>query len=766
MNRNFIRSVRACAAAAAALCAVPAVLAQEAPAARSAAAGGLEEITVTARRREELLQDVPIAVTAFSAETLELVGASNIGELALAVPSVTLEPSRATNSTLTAFIRGVGQQDPLAGFEQGVALYVDDVYIARPQGALLDIYDVERIEVLRGPQGTLYGRNAVGGAIKYVTRRLSEDPELRLRTSFGSYNQLDVVGTASMPMSDSFRIGASVASLTRDGYGKNKTTGAENYNKDVLAYRVSAEFEPSDTWFVRVAYDHTADDSDPVAGWRPFPGAVSGEPVLGDRRDTWAGAADRPSTAGIKGNNEVRASGLSLSVDWTSGDGYTLRSITARRDDDTESVIDFDSLSVMDFDAPVKYENEQFSQEFQLLYETERWNAVFGVYYLDASASNDFDVVLGQLVGGIGVTAFTGGTVETDAWSIYADVTYDITDAWSLSLGGRYTEDTRTADIFRANYLGIGSPFFGNTGAPRLVVQSDYDARRTYDDFSPRINIAYAFNPDVNAYVGYSQGWKAGSFDPRGANFVTPEAEKGFDPETLDSYEAGLKATWLDGRAITNVAVFYSDYQDMQIPGSVGVDSNGDGVNDSFVGAVTNAGQSTIMGLEVEGNIRFTDAWSMQFALSLLDAEIDEWLITGPGGVIIDVADQREIQNTPESMAYLGLTYTTDLAGGTFSVNANASYRDDVVQFEIPNPYIDQEAVTLVNASLLWTSQSGHWLLGLHGKNLTDEDVKTAGYCFGFTASTGCPSALGLENNVSVFYGPPLTVTGTVEFRF
>ena len=172
----------------------------------------LEEIVVTARRRAENLQDVPIAVTAFSADALDNLGVLNIGELAEQVPSVTLEPTRATSTTLTAFIRGVGQQDPLVGFEPGVAIYLDDVYLARPQGALLDVYDVERVEVLRGPQGTLYGRNAVGGAIKYVTRRLSENTDIRLRTNIGSYGQRDLIATASTPIGETFRVGGTTGS--------------------------------------------------------------------------------------------------------------------------------------------------------------------------------------------------------------------------------------------------------------------------------------------------------------------------------------------------------------------------------------------------------------------------------------------------------------------------------------------------------------------------------------------------------------------------
>jgi iron complex outermembrane receptor protein len=754
MKKFAVHSVQA-ATCAASMFAVPAVLAQDAPVATNAA--GLEEVTVTARRREENLQDVPIAITAFTGEALELRGSTDIGELTQSVPSVTFEPSRATNSTLTAFIRGVGQQDPLAGFEQGVALYIDDVYVARPQGALLDIYDVERIEVLRGPQGTLYGRNAVGGAIKYVTRRLDEDPTLRMKAAYGSYNQVDLVGTGSLPLGDLFRVGATVASLTRDGYGENRTTGQEQYNKDVLAYRVSAEFEPTDDLLFRLSYDNTNDKSDPVAGWRPFPGAASGDPVLNDVRDSLAGGADAPSTAFTGGNNEVEAEGVHLSIEWEINDAWTLRSITAYREDYTESVIDFDSLEVMDFDGVVIYDNDQKSQELQFLYSGERVNAVAGMYYLDASAANDFDIVLGQTIPGLPLTSYTGGVIDTEAWSLFADVTFDMTDTLALSLGGRYTEDKRTADVFRALYVGVGSPFFGGDQPAPFRVDSDYAAERTYEDFSPRINLTYQPDPDTTLYIGYSQGFKAGSFDPRGANFVTPEVEKGFDPETLDSYEIGMKAMLFDGRATTNVALFYSDYQDMQIPGSAAVDRDGDGVNESFQGTVTNAAQSTISGVEFEGNFLVTDAFSVQVALSALDAQIDEWIFEGE-----DVSNQRFIQNTPETMAYLGLTYRVALAGGTFGLNANASYRDKVVQFEEAYSYIDQDAVTLYNASVTWESDSGHWLVGVHGKNLSDEDVKTAGYCFGFD----CRAVLGVENDVSVFYGPPRTFAGTVEYRF
>jgi len=252
------------------------------------------EVIVTARRRNEALQDVPIAITTYSGAQLERQGAVDITDIGDTTPNVTIEVSRGTNSTLTAFIRGVGQQDPVAGFEQGVGLSLDDVYLNRPQGAVLDIYDVERIEVLRGPQGTLYGRNTIGGAIKYVTRRLANRPTFGLRGTVGTYGQMDAVASASYPVADLFRVGASIARLTRDGFGKNFTTGDDNYNKNVSAARVSAEFGRDETALLRLSADYTRDKSNPRGGHRLLKGLVSQTPVLDDVYDT-RGGLDDPS---------------------------------------------------------------------------------------------------------------------------------------------------------------------------------------------------------------------------------------------------------------------------------------------------------------------------------------------------------------------------------------------------------------------------------------------------------------------------------------
>src|SRR5512137_415956 len=254
MKKLAVCSVHAAAACAASMFAVPAVLAQDAPSAKVA---GLEEITVTARRREESMQDVPIALSAFSAERIQNAGAPDITWLQQSTPNLTLQVARGSNSTLIAFIRGIGQQDPLWGFEPGVGLYVDDVYVARPQGAVLDIYDIQRLEVLRGPQGTLYGRNTIGGAIKYVTKSLGGQAYLDTKLTFGTYAQHDFLASGVLPLSDTLSIGGSAAIYRRDGYGQNQFTGTHNhYAKSVDAFRMSAEWNPTDALSFRLAGDY------------------------------------------------------------------------------------------------------------------------------------------------------------------------------------------------------------------------------------------------------------------------------------------------------------------------------------------------------------------------------------------------------------------------------------------------------------------------------------------------------------------------------
>ncbi|MDT7533668.1 TonB-dependent receptor [Sphingobium sp. SA2] len=758
--------------------------------AQDAAVPAVEEegaIVVTARRREETLVSVPIAVSAFSGEALERGGAIDITDLANMTPNTTLEASRGTNSTLTAFIRGVGQQDPVSGFEQGVGIYLDDVYLNRPQGAILDIYDVERIEVLRGPQGTLYGRNTIGGAVKYVTKMLPQEFSLKLKGTYGSYDQADGIISVSAPLSDLIRVGGAFARLSRGGFGDNLTTGDENYNKDIWAGRATFEMGGyGQPVLMRITGDYTKDNSSARGGHRLIPGQVSGAPVLDDVFDTRGGLTDP--------KQYVKSYGLSMNITAELSDAVTLRSISAWRKDDSASPIDFDALPAVDVDVPAFYFNEQLSQEFQLLYDQGPLHGMVGFYYLDAKADTAFDVRLFTTVAGL--TAYTQADVDTETYAVFGDFTFDITEQLSLSAGGRYTWDKRRADILRQNYLGGGSPLFGGAGVAFGAPSTNFNGEREYKKFTPRVSISYKPTPDHNIYASFSQGFKGGGFDPRGVGTNAPDLNGdgirqddeiasflSFAPEQVDSYEVGYKGNFLDGALYVAVAGFYADYKDVQIPGSVACTVSVGGVaTPSFCGVVSNAGKARFKGLEFESTARLGrdlmtpgDRLNLSTAVGYIDAEYREY-ITNIGGVPTDVAANREVQNTPKWTASGTMSYTTPIGAGSLYLASSVSWRSKTYQFEIPNPYIDQKGFALWDASIVYTAPDDRWTLGLHGKNLMDKEYKTSGYTFvAANAVTGAiinnaagfpTPTLGREGTLTAFYGNPRQVflTGTVKF--
>ena len=795
-----------------AIAATPA-LAQEAaqvpadqPSAQTAdesAAVSEQEIVVTARRREESLQDVPIAVTAYSGEQLERQGSLDITDIGDTTPNVTLEPSRGTNTTLTAFIRGVGQQDPVAGFEQGVGIYLDDVYLNRPQAAVLDIYDVERVEVLRGPQGTLYGRNTIGGAIKYVTRRLSRDFALRGHVNVGTYNQFDAVVSASTPVTDTLRVGAAVARLTRDGFGKNRTTGEENYDRDVWAGRASMEWEPADNLLFRLSGDYTEDKSNPRGGHRLIRGLLSGAPVLDDEFDS-RGGLETP-------RQKITAGGIAAHVDVGLSDIFTVRSITGYRRDKSKTPIDFDALPAADVDVPAIYENEQFSQELQLLVDHGRLNGLVGAYYLDANARNIFDVVLATTRPTVlpGLTASTFGDVDTETFAVFGDFSYDLTDQFSVSLGGRYTTDRRQARVIRANLLFGASPELGGDGVQLGARTSDFEGKKTFKQFTPRASVRFRPNEDNTFYASYSKGFKGGGFDPRGVSTQAGDQDGDgivdgddifeyflFDPERVDSYELGYKASLFDRRLRIAVAGFYADYKDVQVPGSVGCIVLG---VPTFCGVTSNAAKATFKGVEFEGTAvlarDFAGAGSrlnLSGTAGYLDAQYDEFITaiagfdeqgnpapTRPAGPV-DVSNFRRIQNTPKWTASGSLDASIPIGNGMLNANATASYRSKTFQFETPSPFLDQPGYTLFDANLVYSFAGDRFRVGLHGKNLTNKRYITSGYQFlavnpvtGEPLQTVAPTSqapncsnnvlptgsvipsLGCEGVVTAFYGNP-----------
>jgi len=731
-------------------------VAQDAPADTESAE--VEEVIVTARRREESLQDVPIAVSAYSEEKLETLGARDITDLQRTTPSITVQTARGSNSTLISFIRGVGQQDPLWGFESGVGLYVDDVYVARPQAAVLDIFDISRIEVLRGPQGTLYGRNTVGGAIKYVTDKIGAEPELKVRGAVGSYNQTDLIVSGESPLTDKVSVGAALAVYKRDGFGQNLNTGAEHYNKDVKAARASIEFTPTDDLFFRLSGDIIRDDSNPRHGHRET--AFAGDPqggVPSSVYDTRAGSGDE---------NKVVTRGVSLLGEWALSDALTFKSISAYRSGETEGTIDFDNLPFAYLDVPAYYTDHQFSQEFQLLFEGERWQGVAGVYYLNATAAGAFDTV----VGAFGVTTFTGGYVDTRSWAAFADLSFDLTDQLSVSVGGRFTKDDKKGNVLRQVYLGQRSPFFGNPaaiafGAPR----TNYTNEKSFEEFTPRVSVTYEFSPEMTAYASYGRGFKSGGFDMRGDATLYPQTVEGYEPEFVDTTEVGLKGSLLDRRVNFATAIFHSKYTDMQIGNQYVFPPA------QVASVVDNVGEATIKGWEFEGTARLADFLLIGGAASYIDAEFDEYLSFIPGaplpgfpcapnapfaptpqGCLVDVKDLRDFQNTPEWTGSVYATFTHDLQGGmgSFSFTPSAAYRSEVQQFETAS-VIDQDAYWLYDASLVWNSEGGRYQASLIGRNLSDERYRVGGYTFGTIA-----------NSINAFYGAPRTWTASLQVKF
>jgi len=814
MRVTYVRAAMLGTVAAAALFTTPAfaVAAQENPAnspviptnaetQAQPAAGSDQQIVVTARRRNELLLDVPVAVTAYSGEQLDRQGALDITDIADTTPNVTLEVSRGTNSTLTPFIRGVGQQDPVAGFEQGVGIYLDDVYLNRPQAAVLDIYDVERIEVLRGPQGTLYGRNTIGGAIKYVTRKIPTDgPHMSMRTNLGTYRQADLIVSASTPITKGMLVSVAAARLSNRGFGKNLTTGLRNYNKDVFATRGTIEFLPSDTVFFRLSGDYTIDDSNPRGGHRVFPNlctvptatfsCVGSLPVRSNVYDTQGNLNDP--------RQKVRAGGVSLWGEVELSDWLKFRTITAYRKDKSLTPIDFDATPFPDVDVPAMYKNHQFSQEFQLVADKGPLQGVAGAYYLKAKAYDAFDVRLYTTspAAAPGFTQGTIGDVRTKTWAIFGDLTYDFSPQWAASVGGRYTNDKRSAFIFKSNYVlggqpGLGGAFGFHNGIAAGAPLSNFTGSRTDKAFTPRASVNFKPTPNQNIYVSYSKGFKGGGFDPRGNSTNAPSQTQqaiydfmAFDPEKVDSYEIGWKASLFDRRLQLATAVFDAEYKDVQVPGSEACLTVVGGVAvQGFCGITTNAGKARIRGVEAEANARIAqdmatpgDRLSVAGTMGYLDGKYRQFITNIAGKGPVDVAGNRRIQNTPKWTLSGSLDYDTPAAGGRLNVNTTLSYRSRSQQFEYAIPYLDQPGFAVWDANIVWRSPGNRYELGVHGKNLANKRYITAGYNYLaadpvtgalILNSAGLPaSLLGKTGVGTAFYGNPRQVFLSAAVNF
>jgi iron complex outermembrane receptor protein len=718
--------------------------AQDAPADEPAAgeAVTLDAVQVTARKREETLQEVPIAVTAFTAETLDKLNIRDISDLDAQVPNLTIYAARGSSSTVTAYIRGVGQSDPLWGVDPGVGIYLDDVYIARPQGALLDVFDVERIEVLRGPQGTLYGKNTIGGAIKYISRGMPTDTSGNASITAGNYGQLDVKAAigGSFDERDSLRGRIAVASLSRDGFGENTRTNQDASDKEILAMRGQLGAYVTEDLDFQFAFDWMEDQS-----------GVRGARMLSPNRftPTYQPLDDRYDVRnGMPNINDTTLQGISATANWRVNDSWSMKFVTAKRESDTETNIDFDTTPQPIADVKAFYRDEQVSNELQLNYDAGgRHRGVLGIYQFNGEAggqvrNNFFGLLFGD----------TQGTVYTDSISAYGDWSFDVTEQFNVDVGVRFTDEDKRAVVLNRGYTD------GTYTVPTNTV-ADFDKTINFTNVAPKVSLGYQINDDVLLYALAARGFKSGGYNIRAQAVAVPRSAEPFDDEVVDSFEAGAKMSFLDQRLFLNLSAFHNKYEDIQLSVFTAYDSNGDGTEDAFFGDFTNAGEGTVNGFEVEYQFLPTSHWLISGNVAWLDAEYDTFMYAG-----VNIADEQEFTNAPDFSGAINVEYRSDLAnGGSISARVGYSYQSEVtatteiIRAEVPpngRPAIYQNGYGLLSAGATW-QVNDHWKLSLQGSNLTDKEYLTTGY--------NLNRALGVYTG---FYGAPRQYSLTARYEF
>ena len=737
----------------------------------------LEELVVTARRREEGLQNAPIAISAYTGETLEYRGVTKLDEITRFVPNLTIEnnPSFGGASNSAAiYIRGIGQKEFLPTSEPGVGLYVDGVYIARSVGAILDLIDIERLEVLRGPQGTLFGRNTIGGAINITTVTPEPGDEFggEIGAAYGTDDRINLRGALNIPMGDTLAARVSVASFQQDGY-VDRSDGIDLGNDDTITGRLAVAWRPSDRLSLDFRLDATRDKENGPAmellgidftDLSQLNGLVAAVPppmafvhnittaAVGPGQPCAAtdaagnGITSNPNSpncydnryVGKDGKNDGTAParsesdvlGLSADISYEINDNLTLRSITAWRDLDSEFARDGDHSPHRISQFQDTLEQTQFTQELQLLGTYERMNWIAGIYYFaeDGDNENTLDFT---------ITNFrSGGEFDNKSMAAFAQLTYDFTDQLHLTVGGRYTDESKKFHpdqvIYQNYYAGIsqvlppGHPLAA-LDAPFLQagtrILPDLEKEQEINEFTPMVNLSYDFADNIMAYATYSEGFKSGGFTQRVFPPVIPPftAPPGtpdidliptYDPEFVDVYELGFKSTLLDGRMRFNGAIFHTDYDDLQVQ-----------VFDSVAPVTENIGSASIDGVELEMQTAPGDGWLVEASLSWLDAGYDEI-----GTDLTLIGSDNEFERVPEWASSVGVSKEFMLNDmGSLVVRVDWSYRDDTYNDAYNTEILKTDAYHLWDASVRWTNTQEDLSVILSGRNLGDEEFLVTG---------------------------------------
>jgi iron complex outermembrane recepter protein len=782
---------------------------------------GLQEVVVTARRYNENLQQVPLTVTAVTAETIQNNDITNIEDLGSFVPNMKISQDRATSSTINVYIRGVGQSDPLWGFQPGVGVYVDDVYLARPQAALLDVLDVDRLEVLSGPQGTLYGRNTIAGAIKYVTRDIDGPATLTASATAGNYDERNYKLMGSLPLvPDHVYFGLAFASLKHDGYGEvvaqpgvaqppQSPLGVALSNKDIQVGRANLTVTWGESSKLRLIADDILDNSNASGGQRlnnylnggisvlplpalgiPPPGLPIVTPNAPQLSNPFNSYDNLPAD-----EDYFHRQGTSATYTQNLTSQLSLKLVGAYYEGHGQQFINFSETADNLFNVDGLYHDQQSSAEAQLAFSGDMVHAVGGFFYMDSNACGDYDADIGTLplLGlpplDLYIDELVSGCDLTKSTAVYGDTSWKLTDQLNLDVGLRWNQDKITAQVFQEDYVGApiapGVTFTTPAGAPPGLIPfpgvvTDYTGQRSFSNVDPRLGLDYHFTPNVMAYFTYSKGFKSGGFDMRGNALLSPDTKNGYNAETANNYELGLKSTLLDDTLLLNLAVFYDPYTDAQIElGEVTV-FNGLPSNVTFT---TNAGKQINEGAELQSAWRATRALTFGANVGYLDSYYKNYVVPcnifpltpqitpgcTPGVTAVDLSAEQAPLNAPHWTVSEYQSYTWNFAAGSLAARAGFDYRTYAHTASTITAWnaTDQPGYGLLNAGLAFTSSDKHWRVSLSGDNLTNKYYRVAGYEFGPPPLASPPlySFVGGVSEIG-FYGPPRTWGLTVQYHY
>ena len=717
-------------------------------------AEGMEELVVTARRREETLQSVPLAVSALTAADLEELQANTLDALQGAVPNLNIVQGRGSTSSVNVFIRGVGQPDALQTFDPGVGVYADGVFLSRIQGSLLTLFDVERVEVLRGPQGTLYGKNAIGGAINVISRTPGDEPEFQGRITYGRFDKVKAEAYAGGPLVDG-KLSASFAATydRRDGIVTDPATGQRFNDDETFSGRAKVVATPTDTLELVLSADYTNQDSALALG-RAEADLIQTD-LFTDATTVLLPAPTTEydftgSTSFTMGEGqELEHWGVSLTANWDIDDSLSLVSITAYRQLDPDFFIDIDATEFRLGDVFVFIDQNQVSQELQLQYDGGgRVSGVFGLYFLREELASD------QFSDASDAFTFAGAEFPfltfiedgqvTRSYAAFGEFDFDLTDRITVTAGLRYTYEEKDFQTRRLSLAG-GAPFLSfPITVPTVAALEDvpfFEDSEDFDSITPRLIVRYQATDDSQLYASISRGFKSGGFNGRAAR---DEETVPFDPETVWTFEAGTKNDLADGRLRLNAAAFYNLYSDFQARVARLVDP--DNPLSGFAFPVLNAAELETYGFELEALARPVDGLQLAGSVGFLEARYTEGDFVG-----------SEPAFSPRWSLRFGASYEYGLGSGLgfITVGGDVVHISDHFLSVDNADVLTEDGYVLLSAFVTWRSEDDRYHVAFGGRNLTDEVYRTDAQEFS-----------ALANIQTAYYGDPRTWTVSVGVNF